>query len=123
MRQDLLRSYAGSLQILLAILLRYNGSESEVVDPHKKSQLIFVVSSKEGAMRKRIVARLRRKLADIVGALVWVQRERERGRRSTQEVAVDICVSVWVKEDRCHLSKTAGTLANLFVTTFRERRA
>ena len=109
--------------MLLAILLGYNGNESDVVDPHKKSQFIFVVLSKEGAMRQRFVAKLRRKLADMFGDLVWVQRERERSHRSTQEVAVDICVRVRVEEDRCHLGKTAGTLANLLVTTLRERRA
>ena len=158
-------------EILLSILFKYDGDGSEVVDPHKKSQVIFVVMSKEGAtcqrfvakrrrklagtvgdlvwvqrerergrrsmqevltfvvmskggaMRQRIVAKLREKLADVVGDLVWVQRERERGRPSTQEVAVDICVSVRVKEVWCHLGKTAGTLANLLVTTFRERGA
>ena len=98
----------------MAILFGYNGSESEVVDPHKKSQLIFVVLSEEVAMCQGIVAKLHRKLADIVGDLVWVQRGRDRGRRSTQEVAVDICVRVRVEEDRCHLGKTAGTLANLW---------
>ena len=50
-------------EILLAILFGYDGDESEVVDPHKKSQLIFVGLSKEGAMRQRIVAKLRKKLA------------------------------------------------------------
>ena len=54
-------------EILLAMLFGYDGDESEVVAPHKKSQVIFVVMSKEGAMRQRIVARLRRKLADNVG--------------------------------------------------------
>ena len=49
--------------MLLAILFGYDGDESEVVDPHKKTQLIFVVSSKEGAMHQRIVAKLLRKLA------------------------------------------------------------
>jgi hypothetical protein len=52
-------------------LFRYNGSESEVVDPHKKSQLIFVVMSKEGATHQRIVARFRRKLADILLAILF----------------------------------------------------
>ena len=56
--------------MLLAILLGYNGNESEVVDPHKKTQLIFVVMSKEGAMHQRIVAGLRRKLADILLAIL-----------------------------------------------------
>ena len=85
-------------EILLAILFGNDGDhdESEVVDPHKKSQVIFVVISKEGAMRRRFVVQLRRKLADTVGYPVWVrrERERERGRRSTQEVAVDICGNV-----------------------------
>ena len=49
-------------EILLAMLFGYDGDESEVVDPHKKSQVIFVVMSKEGAMRQRFVAKLCRKL-------------------------------------------------------------
>ena len=67
-------------EILLATLFGYDGDESEVVDPHKKSQVIFVVMSKKGAMRQRIVEKRRRKLAGTVGDLNWVRRGRERGR-------------------------------------------
>ena len=56
---------------MLAISFGYDGDGSEVVDPHKKSQLIFVLMSKEGGMRQRIVGRLRRKLADIVLAILF----------------------------------------------------
>jgi hypothetical protein len=57
-------------EILFAILFGYDGDESEVIDPHKRSQVIIVVMSKEGAMRQRLVVKLRRKLADTVGDLV-----------------------------------------------------
>ena len=46
----------------MAILIGYDGGESEVVDPRKKSQLTFVVVTKGGAMLQRIVAKLREKL-------------------------------------------------------------
>ena len=55
----------------MAILFGYDGDESEVVAPYKKSQVINVVMSEEGAMRQRLVEKLRRKLADIVLAVLF----------------------------------------------------
>jgi hypothetical protein len=49
--------------LFLAILFGYDGDESEVVAPYKKSQVINVVMSEEGAMRQRIVAKLLMELA------------------------------------------------------------
>ena len=70
MRQRLIEKLRRKFaDIVLAVLFGYNGSESEVVDPHKKSQLISVVISKEGTMHQRNVVGLRRKLADMLLAI------------------------------------------------------
>ena len=58
-------------EVFLAILFRYDGDESEVVAPHKKSQVINVSMSEEGAMRQRLVEKRRRKFADIVLAVLF----------------------------------------------------
>ena len=58
-------------EVFLAILFGYDGGESEVDAPYKKSQVINVVMSEEGAVRQRVVGRLRRKLADIVLAVLF----------------------------------------------------
>ena len=42
-------------EVFLAILFGYDGDESEVVAPHKKSQVVIVAMSKEGAMRQGLV--------------------------------------------------------------------
>ena len=58
-------------EVFLAILFGYDGDESEVVAPHKKSQVVIVAMSEEGATRQRLVEKRRRKFADIVSALLF----------------------------------------------------
>ena len=42
-------------EVFLAILFGYDGDESEVVAPHKMSQVVIVAMSEKGAMRQGLV--------------------------------------------------------------------
>ena len=106
-------------EVFLAILFGYDEDESEVVAPHKKSQVINVVMSDGGAVRRIILPRLRRKRADIVLAILFGY----NGNKSKVDPCRREAERVRVKEDRRHIGKTAGAHANLLLTSFRERRA
>ena len=96
-------------EVFLAILFGYDGDESEVVAPHKKSQVINVVMSEEGAVRQRVVERLRRKLADIVLAILFEY----SGNKSKVDPCRREVERVRVKLDRRHSGETAGAHAVL----------
>ena len=84
-----------------------------------------VAGDKWGNVRRRssapknFLARLRRKRADIVLAILFGY----IGNKSKVDPCRREAERVRVKEDRRHIGKTAGAHANLLVTSFRERRA
>ena len=60
-------------EVFLAILFGYDGDESEVVAPHKKSQVVIVAMSEEGAMRQRLVEILEKRRGGLRGFLVAIR--------------------------------------------------